>query len=389
MKNMCLDGNWNLYFHIEDKNLPNTFEDVKKRKWDRIEAVVPGNVELDLVRAGVEKDPFFGENIYDYRKYEFYQWWFERTFDIPPDFVEDQVNLVLNGIDTFGTIWINDLYAGETSNMLIEHVIDIKELLKIGESNSIVIRIKSSVNMVRNEEYSISVKGGSGIDEMVRIRKPPHCFGWDIAPRFLSAGIWRSILIETKESIYIKQVYYATRSINSNNATLVSRFRFATDSIMIDDYSVRINGVCGEHSFSKEFKTKFCSDECIIIIDSPKLWWPKGYGEQNLYSMTFELLHKGEVVAKRCEKIGIRIVEIKTSYLPKEQGEFKILVNECPIMAKGSNWVPLDAFHSRDKDRLKEAHNLLDDLGCNIVRCWGGNVYEDHDFYKLCDEMCV
>lgn len=386
MEKINLKGKWSLYLHAEDRNMPLTIEEVKEKGWSKIEASVPGNVEIDLCNAGIEKDPFLGENIYNYRKYEFYQWWFEREFEVPQGFKGKRIELVLHGLDTYGTVWINGIQVGETDNMLIEHSIDISNSVRVGETNHIAIRIKSAINMVREREFPVNIIGNSHKDEMVWIRKPPHCFGWDIMPRLLSAGIWRDIEIVAKENTFIKEVYYATRWLKDEKASLTVKYRFTTDELYIDDFSVRVKGECGENTLWKETKTGFCSDELEIIVQDPKLWWPKAYGEQNLYKMTFELLYKGEVVDTRTERIGIREVNVVTRYAQGDEGEFKIIVNGCPIMAKGSNWVPLDALHSRDKERLKAAHDLLEDSGCNIVRCWGGNVYEDHEFYDLCDE---
>ena len=124
-------------------------------------------------------------------------------------------------------------------------------------------------------------------------------------------------------------------------------------------------------------------------IKNPKLWWPRGYGEQNLYTVKMELLHNGEVADVRMERIGIRRFHIDHVMKPLDEGEFKVRCNGVPILCKGSNWVPLDALHSRDEGRYDRAMALMADMGCNIVRCWGGNVVEDHHFFHLCDELGI
>jgi beta-mannosidase len=389
MDRLSLNGNWNLFFHIEENDMPETIDEVKRQNWDKIDAIVPGNIEIDLCRAGIEEDPFFGENLYSFRKYEFYQWWFDREFDVPADFDGKHSELVLHGLDTYGTIWINGLKIGETENMFIEHTLDISGILKKGESNHIAIRIKSPVNIARKMEYPVNARGCEGVDEMIWMRKAPHSFGWDIAPRLLSAGIWRNIEIKARKATYIREVYYATRWVKQDKAALIVKYRFETDEVFLDGFSVRISGICNGHSFEKIHKTRFCSDECIIDIDDPMLWWPKGYGEQNLYEMTFELLYNEDIIDRRCERIGIREVRLETKFVVGDEGEFKVHLNGCPILAKGTNWVPLDALHSRDSERLQKAHDLLEESGCNIVRCWGGNVYEDHEFFNLCDERGI
>ncbi len=107
--------------------------------------------------------------------------------------------------------------------------------------------------------------------------------------------------------------------------------------------------------------------------------------------MSCELLRGGVVADRREDAIGLRIVNLDRTELTtaSEPGEFRFRINGVPIMCKGTNWVPLDAFHSRDAERYEPVLALVDDLGCNIVRCWGGNVYEDTRFFRICDERGI
>ena len=130
--------------------------------------------------------------------------------------------------------------------------------------------------------------------------------------------------------------------------------------------------------------------KCGVIpftVDRPKLWWPYGYGDPNLYDATLRIYSRGVCVHELTTRFGIRTVELqRTPVTNGEDGCFRFLVNGVEVMCRGSNWVPLDAFHSRDAERYAEALALVKDIGCNILRCWGGNVYEDHPFYDFCDE---
>jgi beta-mannosidase len=398
VKTISLNGKWNLYFNMECGNMPLTIKEVKEQKWRRIDAIVPGNVELDLQKAGIEEDAFYGENLYNFRKYEFYQWWFEREFVVPRDFEGKDILLRLKGLNTFGTIWVNGEIVGETSNMLIEHELNINKSVNIGGKNHIAIRIKSPINAIRNKEFPVNITSAGHIDEMVWLRMPPHSFGWDIAPRLLSAGIWRDIEIVAMEKTYIKEVYYATRSLTEDKAELLVKYRFQTDKCTLDNFSVRIKGICEDSTIDGTFQTKFCSDEAVLEIPNPKLWWPKGYGMQYLYDMEFQLLYNEEVMDTHYDRIGIRFFEIETEYNSGVDNEFKIWINGMPIMAKGTNWVPLDALHSRDKERLITAHDLLDDLGCNIalldslhacavLRKYDGAISKMQEVSEILDQM--
>jgi len=126
-----------------------------------------------------------------------------------------------------------------------------------------------------------------------------------------------------------------------------------------------------------------------IDIPDPLLWNPTGYGEPNLYKVTFELLKDGRTIDTREERVGIRKVEIEKCYGGTDAGEFMFKVNGTRIFVKGTNWVFLDCMHSRDLQRLPRTHELLTDIGCNMVRMWGGNIYENDAFYDLCDEKGI
>lgn len=372
-----LDGRWLLRYHPETKDMP------APESWPAIPASVPGNVELDLFEAGVEADPFYAENIYDYRKYEFYRFIYERTFELP-EIAEGRPMLVFEGLNTYADVFINGQKVGRGENMLVAQSFDVSGAVRPGE-NAIRVVIYSAANIARHMDYPVSVSGVEDSDEYARQRKPPHSFGWDIMPRFPSAGMWRGVYIQIEKPTRLTQTYYATLRADERRAAIVYKYRFATDAETLDGFSVRVT--VGDAAVSRP--ALFVSGEGRIEIENPRLWWPRGYGAAALYPVKMELLHNGAVVDVRTERIGIRTIEIDHKMLPGDAGEFLIKVNGCPILAKGSNWVPLDAMHSRDAGRYDRALALFHEAGCNIARCWGGNVYEDHRFYDLCDEYGI
>ncbi len=385
-----LCGGWELLFGPEEAQNPATFAEAAKKGWRTIEAEVPGNVELDLVRAGLEKDPFFGTNLYRFRTYEFHQWWLRKVFTAParPAPSSDYL-LRLEGLNTYGTIWLNGVEVGKTANMLVEHDFDVSSILAWGKRNELTIRIESPMNKARARHYPVHVVGNEWRDEMVALRMPAHSFGWDIMPRLLSAGLWRPIHIDALPRDRLTDVYYATARLSAKGAELAVRYRFQATDPQIAGYTIRLRGNCGTSGFEKTAVASFVSGGFVVKIAAPALWWPRGYGEAKLYDVELALLKDGNVVDARRERIGIRRTAIERRYEEGDAGEFKILINDTPIMAMGSNWVPLDALHSRDAGRLARVFELVNDTGCNILRCWGGNVYEDHAFFDLCDENGV
>ena len=174
---------------------------------------------------------------------------------------------------------------------------------------------------------------------------------------------------------------------SQNKALMQFYINVDANGDFITDYSVRICGVCGDSSFRCEQRLWHNSYQFSFTIDNCRLWWPKNSGEQNLYDTTVELLYKGNVCDKYKLNIGVRTIKLdRTDFTDKNGiGEFCFEVNGKKIFVLGTNWVPLDAFHSNDCNRMERALELLDDVGCNMVRCWGGNIYEPDEFFDFCD----
>jgi beta-mannosidase len=409
MQCISLDGDWQLSYFREGEHAIDHPDQLAAAGAPTIAARVPGNVELDLVRAGVLPDPFYAANIRLLRPFEFYEWWYAREFTLPADAAAQPWDLVCAGLDTIATIWINGVEVGRAANMLIEHRFDVSAALRPGQTNRIVIRLGSAINYARRFHYDAVTAGPEHRDEMVWLRKAAHMGGWDIMPRALGAGIWRSLWLEPRPATAIEQVYYWTSDIGPEGATLGARWQFRTDAPTLDGFTVRFHGVCGDHTFDYEWPTEFIADHCAIPVPGARLWWPRGYGDPNLYTVVMQVCQHGQVVAERRDRIGIRklVVDrtatagaawtpdppaVKTARIdspPDPTSHFVFYVNDEPIQVRGANWVPLDAFHSRDAERVEQAVALFADLGCNMIRCWGGNVYEDHRFFDLCDEAGI
>lgn len=377
---LSLNGTWSLKWCTETKDMPPV------DKWNEIFAQVPGNAELDLFINGVEPDPYYAENEYLFRKYEYCAWIYEKRFFLANEKTDERINLVFDGLNCFADIFVNDVKTGSAENALIPHAFDVTDQLIFGGENKISVYIHSALNKARNMDFPVHISANEGFSEYACLRMPPHSFGWDIMPRFLSAGMWRGVRLESVKNTRFTQVYYATLSANEKSAEMILKYRFTTDDNHIDGCFVR---VYLDDLLVCEKQAPFTASEMRFTVNHPRLWWPKGYGEANLYTARCELVKDGTVLDSRTENIGIRKVDIASIMKPDDEGEFLIRVNGVRILAKGSNWVPMDAFHSRDAERYEKAISLFNEAGCNILRLWGGNVYEDHAFFDLCDKSGI
>lgn len=376
MNKISLNGKWQLSYALEND---------AGAELKTVPADVPGNVEIALMEAGVLPDLFFGGNIFAARPYEFYQWTYETSFTAPEELRDKRTELVFQGVDCIATYLLNGVEIGHSENMLIEHSFDVSELLHYGQENKLTVRISSAMNQARKYHYEPGVERWNS-PEAAYIRKPAHCYGWDIMARLVSAGIWRSVELIAHKATEFEELHYFTRWVG-RDATLGLRYNFVTDEPIIEGFEIQVTGKCGESSFEWRGPAYFIAGDANITIPDVKPWWPLGYGDANLYEVTACLIHNGTVVDTRTTTIGIRTVElVRTDITTTEApGEFLFKINGQPIMCKGSNWVPVDALHSRDSGRYQQALEMFRDLGCNILRSWGGSVYEDHAFFDFCD----
>ncbi len=383
---ISLDGDYTLYY-AEHRKLKKdvtytTSASLALSGLDAVSAVVPGNFELDLMRAGVINDIFFGKNPLEAQKRENYHLWYTKTFSVDD---ADEYDLVFDGIDTFADIYLNGTLIGSTDNMLIAHTI-FAENLHVG-NNDLVIHIKPV--FLESRKHPI----GAGVithlkynAESLCVRKAAHTFGWDIMPRILSGGIWKSVHLVKRRAEKIEEIYLRSVKVRERKASLRLYYNTKIEGDFSYEYTIKTVGVCGDSRFERITKLWNPSGVENWNIEAPKLWWTKDMGEQNLYDVTVELYHLDTLLDRVTFRFGIRKFELKRTSLAGENGDFCFYINGEKLFVRGTNWVPLDALHSRDLERMPKALALLTESGCNMVRFWGGNVYEDEKMFDFCDE---
>ena len=386
-----LNGRWKLYWFPDSSRQVAEPEKLCEMDIPSAECTVPGNVELDLSAAGVlPEDLFRGMNILEAEKYELYEWWYERSFvpEAPQD--GESVILTFGAVDCIADYYLNGRLIGHSENMFIEQRFDVTEKLRYGESNTLHVNIKSAVAHANNERIEPLELSVSWLTSSVSqvVRKAPHSYGWDIMPRAVSAGIWRGVSLVYRPKYHFKYAYFHLCGIGKekSEAELVFSAEMGAENAFTHHRMV-IKGSCGGHEIYRDAKIYSCAGRVRFELDSDTLWWPKNYGKPNMYDLTVEMYGAdGRLCFAESFRQGFRTVELFRTDTVCDGGGFEFRVNGMKIMAVGSNWVPMDAYHSRDAQRYARALELAEDIGCNILRCWGGNVYEDTEFFDFFDE---
>ena len=304
---ISLDGKWDLEYWEQKDTAVTDPAKVAGLPEAKVSATVPGNVELDLMAAGLVKDPEIGNNIYELRKWEGYQWMYSRHFDVPA--LKDGQRLVLDfeGIDCIADVWLNGKHLGHTDNAMISHCFDITGKARTGD-NLVQVIISSAVQEA--QKHMIGIASFRHYTESVWIRKPRHCYGWDIMPRLVSAGLWRSVNLVVKDPVSLTDVHWMTVDTDpaTGHAEIFVDLQAKYPVTMVDKITVDI-------SLSKDGKEVYHNRRLLptfawrteFSIEGAELWWPKGYGDPALYDGTVTLLDdSGKVLAKDTRKVGLR-----------------------------------------------------------------------------------
>lgn len=389
-----LDGRWSLVLADPDRDdaqTVRTIADVRNLDLPVYEASVPGNLELDLQANGIIPEPFHGRNIADNVRFERCRAIYFRRFR-PPEGLGPVVILEAQGLDCYATVMVNGVVLGSADNMLIERRFPIDPSL-LAEESEIVVLFDPPLRPASEAAYPRLVQAMGSNYESLYTRKAPHMYGWDIMPRALSAGIWRSMDLLGLPEERIEQTYLETLELASAGGRASQRLHFAVELTghPHDGYELEVEGRCGEAGFAHRTRILYGAGALRFDVADPLLWWPRGRGPQNLYDCRVRLYRHGELMDAVAFTHGIRTIRLERTELTDDAGggAFLFQVNGTPLFVLGTNWAPLDAYHSRDRARVDRAMELAVEIGCNMIRCWGGNVYESDRFYDRCDRAGI
>ncbi len=299
------------------------------------------------------------------------------------DICKDRLCLQFDGIDTYSDIFINGIKVKTTDNMFLSYTINIKEHVRVGE-NIIKVYFPAVSSCLQPEE----AKKYPACFHQARVllRKAQCQFGWDWAPDYPGQGIWQKAAFVAEDFGSIEYVRVKTR--NSGLITFFPELDVLPHDIGEgSQYKLTVNTRKGEIVAQKVFPVVGQCTICNLQINAPKLWYPTGYGAQPLYDYTFDLIKGNDIISTYQGSFAVREIEIKEEPIGDGRLDCRVFVNGKPIFLKGSNWVPLSPLVGAIDDTQYEKLIRLAVAGnFNVLRVWGGGIYEKEEFYRLCDE---
>jgi len=385
---------------------------LNKERTINIPAEVPGSVFEALIKGNIIDDPFYGLREHEISWVYESEWKYETKFDLEPSFLEhENILLCCHGLDTISDVILNEEHLGFTNNMFIRYDFNVKPKLK-SKNNRLQIKFKSPTVKAREEKEKNGINlntGSAAIPGVPYLRKAQYSFGWDWGPKLPDIGIWQPVeLIGFNnlriDSVYITQKLQYNKDFNNitdleevtdigvMSADLLIKINLLSNLQAIDlkQYTIRVDLKAPDGTIFTEDKTLHSLNPTIELnLEYPYLWWTHDLGTPNLYDLTVSIHNKYTIDTFK-QKIGIRDIQLIQE--PDKWGKtFFFLLNGVPIFAKGANWIPIDSFIQRGKRNGLYKSNLINakEANMNMIRVWGGVIYEDDQFYDLCDELGI
>lgn len=368
---------------------------------NRYPAQVPGVVHTDLLRLGLIDDPYIGLNERKVQWVDKEDWVYETTFR-QTDAIAGQghIDLCFDGLDTYADVYLNDSLVLRTDNMFRRWRVDVKALLKFGDNKlRVYLHSPIKVDMPKWEKLpnlyqaaNDQSENGGVLDRKLSVfaRKAGYHYGWDWGPRLVTSGIWRSVYLEAWSDVRIVSQHFRQQEVNHRLARLTDVVEVDADREIADAVLTITDEGSGRVIATKKLSLKKGVNTIPVpfTIRHPRLWWCKGLGKPELYTLSASLTVDGRHTVRKQERIGLRSVRLVMDPDADGHRQFYFVLNGVPVFAKGTNYIPQDNFLTN----VTSAHyrqTLQDavDANMNMIRVWGGGVYEDDLFYQLCDEM--
>jgi len=376
---MSLDAGWK-------------FRQADKTDWHP--ATVPGCVHTDLIANKLIDDPFYRDNEKRLQWIGKTDWEYQTTFKVSSDVLKrENIEIVFDGLDTYANVFLNDKPMLNADNMFRTWLVNVKSDLKSGD-NTLRIRFRSPINeilpIMAKLDYELPAVNDQGEKTSPYTRKAPYQYGWDWGPRFVTSGIWKSVRLESWDSARLNDLHIRQNKLTKDNADLTAVVEVSASAA--SDAKIEIENV-GDKKVVATKQVRLTAGSNKIDLDftiaNPKLWWPIGLGDQTLYSFHAKLIIGNKTIDEATKRTGLRTLELRQK--PDEFGKsFTFVINGVPVFGRGANWIPADIFPTRvTNEKYDQLLGSIRDANMNMVRVWGGGIYESDHFYDLADQMGI
>ncbi len=368
----------------------------KKGTTEWLRATVPGTVHTDLLANKKIEDPFYRTNEKDQQWIETADWEYQTEIVVDKNQLQhDKIDLVFEGLDTHADVYVNGTKVITADNMFLLWKADVKQWLTLGK-NTLQLVFYSPVNKTMpvydSLPYKVPVSNNDQAEKRLSVftRKAGYHYGWDWGPRFVTSGIWRPAYLQAWNNTNIEDVFIKQLKLTENTASLEAQVTTNSTHEGLKTLQIFVNSNT-KPLVSKEVLVMKGSSQLNVrfSLADIQLWWPNGMGNAYLYQFKAALLDKYEAVATKTVKRGLRTIELVNESTAKGKS-FYFKVNGKPLFFKGANYIPQDNFLPRvSSERYEHVINTAASSHMNLLRVWGGGIYENDLFYQLCDEKGI
>ncbi|GIG53503.1 glycoside hydrolase family 2 protein [Demequina activiva] len=348
-----------------------------------VPAEVPGSTHVDLLRAGLIPDPYLDRNEKALEWMWTCSWRYATEFAATPATDGERVDLVFDGLDTVATVRLNGTEVARTKNMHRSYRFDVRELIR-GGANALEVDFASALEYANGVQDEVGFRPSPYPHPYHAIRKMACSFGWDWGPDLQTAGIWKGVRIERWRTARLDAVRPLV-TVDGTQGTV----QIHVDVERASSEPLTVHASAAGIEASVAIPAGETAGVVTLEIPDVERWWPHGYGEARLYDLTVDLHSSDELLDSYARRIGFRSVEVVVENEGDGAG-FTYVVNGQAVFVKGANWIPDDHLMTRiTKERLARRIGQAVDANMNLIRIWGGGIYETEDFYDLCDERGV
>ncbi len=351
-----------------------------------IPATVPGSIHTDLMAAGLIVDPYLDDHERLVAWVGSCDWQYTTSFEWSTD-GHDRADLVFEGLDTIASIELNGDAVGETVNMHRTYRFDVRDQLREG-TNDLVVTFSSPIKYADRASLEQGYRPHVNFHPYNSIRKMACSFGWDWGLDTATVGIWKPVTLSSWSTARLADVR-PTATVTRDGDHDRGSVAIHVDLERADDAPVTITATVGTSTATVVVPAGEASVDLTVDLDSVDRWWPSGYGEQPLYDVNVIIEGEDAPLDEWAGRVGFRTVRL--DHEPDEHGTpFTFVINDTPVFIKGANWIPDDAFpHRVDRARYAERIAQAESANINLLRVWGGGIYESDHFYAECDERGI